>query len=302
MKIIPKIICLVCIPLFLNMAFMSLMTGDNIIVNTVALGFKPVPDELPYLENGTNLHDNFLYENWCKKTFHNGNYIYEAYKNIAFNIEYTPEPFKTDIWQTPIETEKLKKGDCEDAVILFFSKLDSKQENAEIVWGWIIDRKTGVGRAHVWYQITDRARRVYVVEGFSGEWNGIIPMRIINKTEIRKPILTISHCMAAKLSGILPKFDKWHYYQPLVDLFAEKELITQVSGKMFYAMDLIEKRYFSANEFIEYPVRLQAVSQRYTQNINYTPRHKANPRVNREVYNILGKLHGVFSRYERQNK
>ena len=82
-------------------------------------GFRPVPDECPYPDNNGKLHDNFMYKEWCEQTFDNGKYIYEAYKDIAFNIEYTPEQAKTDIWQTPFETRRSKKGDCEDAVFLF---------------------------------------------------------------------------------------------------------------------------------------------------------------------------------------
>ena len=54
-------------------------------------GFKPVPDECPYPENNGLLQDNFMYKEWCEETFENGKYIYEAYKDIAFNIKYTPE-------------------------------------------------------------------------------------------------------------------------------------------------------------------------------------------------------------------
>ena len=61
-------------------------------------GFKPVPDECPYPENNGLLQDKFMYKEWCKETFENGKYIYEAYKDIAFNIKYTPEQAKTDIW------------------------------------------------------------------------------------------------------------------------------------------------------------------------------------------------------------
>ena len=71
--------------------------------------YKPVPDECPYPDNNGKLFDNFMYKDWCEETFDNGKYIYEAYKDIAFNIKYTPEQAKTDIWQTPYETNKSKK-------------------------------------------------------------------------------------------------------------------------------------------------------------------------------------------------
>jgi hypothetical protein len=90
--------------------------------------YKPVPDECPCPDNNGMLLDNFMYRDWCEETFVNGKYIYEAYKDIAFNIKYTQEQPETDIWQTPFETNKSKKGDCEDAVFLFASHLSSMQK------------------------------------------------------------------------------------------------------------------------------------------------------------------------------
>ena len=92
------------------------------------LGYKPVPDECPYPDNSSKLYDNAMYKEWCEDTFDGGKYIYDAYKEIAFNIEYTPEQAKTDIWQTPFETSRSQKGDCEDAVFLFSSHLPSEQK------------------------------------------------------------------------------------------------------------------------------------------------------------------------------
>ncbi|MCP4369105.1 MAG: hypothetical protein GY797_13480, partial [Deltaproteobacteria bacterium] len=80
-----------------------------------------------------------------------------------------------------------------DVVSHFFSQLPPNQKNAEIVWGRVIDKKSAVGRAHVWYQLTDKKGQKYVVEGFSRDWNGITPMEIVENTEKRIPILTISH-------------------------------------------------------------------------------------------------------------
>ena len=163
-------------------------------------GFKPVPDECPYPENNGLLQDNFMYKEWCKETFENGKYIYEAYKDIAFNIKYTPEQAKTDIWQTPFETKRSKEGDCEDAVFLFSSHLPSKQRNAMIIWGWVIDKESKVARAHVWYQLIDKVGQQYIVEGFSEDWNGIIPMEIVEETESREPIFAITHSEVCRLA------------------------------------------------------------------------------------------------------
>jgi len=181
-------------------------------------GYKPVLDECPDLEEAEELYDNYLYKEWCEETFTNGNYIYEGYKDIAFNIKYAPEADRTDNWQTPLETIRLEQGDCEDAVFLFFSHLPPTQVNAEIVWGWVIDRLKGVAKAHVWYQLIDREGREYIVEGFSNDWNGIIPMEIVERTETRKPILKITHLEAKKLSTLISRTDSWDTYQILADL------------------------------------------------------------------------------------
>jgi hypothetical protein len=158
-----------------------------------AQAYKPVLDTRSYIEDGGELNDNFQYKEWCEETFDNGKHIYEAYKNIAFNIKYTTEPNNTDFLLTPLEIARLKRSEGEDVVFHFFSQLPPNQKNAEIVWGWVIDKQSAVGRAHVWYQLTDKKGQKYVVEGFSKDWNGIIPMDIIQDAETRKPIFTISH-------------------------------------------------------------------------------------------------------------
>ena len=74
-----------------NSGNVSIYTGNR---NLSKPSYKPVPDTYLYIEDEEKSNDNFLYKEWCEKTFDNGSYIYEAYKNIAFNIEYTPEPYK----------------------------------------------------------------------------------------------------------------------------------------------------------------------------------------------------------------
>lgn len=199
--------------LAISMANISFVSANETTYNYSNLGYKPVPDTCPYVGDGCELNDNFLYKKWCEETFDNGNLVYEAYKNIAFNIKYTPEQPKMDIWQTPLETARLKKGDCEDAVFLFFSQLLPKQTNAEIVWGWITNKQNGIGWAHVWYQLTDKKGQKYVVEGFSEDWNGIIPMDIVQDKEIRNPIFKISHRMVSRLSSLFPEVEGWQMHQ-----------------------------------------------------------------------------------------
>ena len=187
--------------------------------------YKPVPDECPYPDNNGKLFDNFMYKDWCEETFDNGKYIYEAYKDIAFNIKYTPEQARTDIWQTPYETNKSRKGDCEDAVFLFTSHLPSMQKNAKIIWGWIIDKGSRVARAHVWSQLTDKAGQQYIVEGFSNDWDGIIPLEIVERTELRKPIFTITHSEVCRLSNLVSRPDSWQTYQSIIDLCTSANFI-----------------------------------------------------------------------------
>ncbi|MFQ5964331.1 MAG: hypothetical protein ACE5KZ_08615 [Candidatus Scalinduaceae bacterium] len=301
-KNISKISGLGFLFIMISTANMSFTIGDEITYSFSKPGYKPVPDTCPYIEGGGELNDNFLYKKWCEETFDNGNYIYEAYKNIAFNIKYAPEPPKTDSWQTPLETARLKRGDCEDVVLHFFSQLPPKQTNAVIIWGWVIDRRSGVGMAHVWYQLTDKTGQRYVVEGFSKDWNGIIPMEIVQYTEIRKPILRISHCMVNRLSHLFPEVEDWQMCQTLVDLFATTRFITHVSGRRFFSQDISIQLHLSAYEFIEYPTSAQYRSREYTQFPNYSPRRKIAPNVNKRISNILKKLHEVFSRYENQKR
>ena len=238
---ITKVFGLVCTSIMVNLVNISFTIGDEIMDTFSNVGYKPVPDTFSYVKDGGELNDNFLYKEWCEETFNNGNCVYEAYKNIAFNIEYTEEPYKTDIWQTPLETAKLGKGDCEDVVFHFFSQLPLNMGNAEIVWGRIFDSRRDY--SHVWYQLTSKTGQLYVVEGFSKDWNGIIPMGIVENTETRRPIFTIAHSSVSRLASSVPKVDD---SQNIRSLFL--------------------------------------------------------PNLNREISNILNKLNGLFSRYERQKE
>ncbi len=242
--------------------------------------YKPVPDTYLYIKDEENPNDNLLYKEWCEKTFDNGNYIYEAYKDIAFNIEYTPEPYKTDFWQTPLETIRLKKGDCEDAVFHFFSQLPPDQRNAEIRWGWIIDKRDEIGTAHVWYQLRDKEGKQYIVEGFSKDWNGIIPMEIVEKTETRRPTFTIVHSSVSRLANLPLETDDeqiWEFFPHFMDT----------------------QHYRSGRILTEYPLNVQEGLWGYRKH----PARSIMPaNVGKEICNILKKLHELFSRYESQKK
>jgi len=263
-----KVIGFVCTSIIMaNMTITPLTIGDGIVTNFSNPGYKPVADPCPYVENGEELSDNFLYKEWCEETFDNGDYIYETYKDIAFNIKYTPELSKTDFWQTPIETAKLKRGDCEDVVFLFFSQLPSNQKNAEIVWGWVINKRSAVRKAHVWYQLVDNKGQQYVVEGFSKDWNGIIPMKIVEGIESRRPILTMTHSAVSRLASSLP--DNSQIAQSLVDLSTATTFSNHDSGNQPFQQD------------IDTPFL---------------------PNTTKDTSNILNKLHELFSRYERQKE
>ena len=162
-------------------------------------GYKPVEDtwlDKSFAARFTRekgFPDNQLYKEWCINTFKNGEQIYEAYKEIAFYIDYRAEALKTDYWQTPFETRQSRQGDCEDSVFLFFSKLSELDIDGDIIWGWVVDGSSSITFAHVWYQLFDKRGSPYIVEGFSKDWNGIIPLETITGLEERVPTLMLSH-------------------------------------------------------------------------------------------------------------
>ncbi|MBV22362.1 MAG: hypothetical protein QGH26_00895 [Candidatus Pacebacteria bacterium] len=121
--------------------------------------------------------NNPKFKNWCIETFEYGESVYEAYKKITFGIDFTLELDKNDIWQTPFETLGSKKGDCEDVAFLFLDYLSMSQDNAEIVWGFIVKNGDDTARRHVWCELTGRDGEKYAVEGFTRSWRGIIPMK-----------------------------------------------------------------------------------------------------------------------------
>lgn len=175
-------------------------------------GYKPVEDNrveysgITFKNNRGFIPDNQLYKEWCINTFNNGEQIYEAYKEIAFDINYRVEPPKTDYWQTPIETQQSKQGDCEDSVFLFFSKLAELDINGNIIWGWVVEKDSAIAFAHVWYQLFDKHGKAYIVEGFSKEWNGIIPVEMLRGTEERVSTLIVRHNKVCHVvDDMLPK-------------------------------------------------------------------------------------------------
>ena len=176
-------------------------------------GYKPVDDAwiekpaVPHSPNGICIPDNQPYKEWCINTFDHGEQIYEAYREIAFDIDYRAEPPKMDYWQTPVETRQNKKGDCEDSVFLFFSMLSELDIDGDIAWGWVVDKGNEIAFAHVWYQLFDKRGKAYIVEGFSKEWNGIVPEEVITCGEERIPTLLLQHSQVNyMIDKALPKF------------------------------------------------------------------------------------------------
>jgi len=258
------------------------------------LGYKPVPDVSVHKkarvgfssrQDYTGEYDNDLYREWCEETFDNGKYIYAAYKNIAFGIEYKSEAEKTDFWQTPIETDILKSGDCEDAVFLLFSELPPNQKNAQIVWGRVVDKQSKATRPHVWYQLTDKRGQKFIVEGFSKDWDGIIPVGIAKKYESRKPMLTIPHTKVTELASLLLDANGGQAYWSLINLL--KPTI-DVDNRNYLLKTKTKPLHFSY-EFTGHIAN--------TQDESWTP---ANHRMRKEIFNIFKKLHKMFLRYDEQ--
>jgi hypothetical protein len=303
---IPIITGLICASIMMEMINLSFANDNDLAVSRAGSysnpGYKPVLDECPDIEVGAYCNtpvpfDNTLYKEWCERTFKHGNHIYEAYKDIAFNIKYTPESAKTDFWQTPFETTKSKSGDCEDAVFLFFSHLLPNQENAEIVWGWVIDRRIGVAKAHVWYQLKDKEGQLYVVEGFSNDWNGIIPMEIIKQTESRKPIFTLSHSEASRLASIISKPDSWETYQLFADLHGSTDFTTPEPDDKNVPERRYTRRHLNSG-FIEH----QSMSRTYNTSWGFSVSNRMAAVMCKEISKIFKKLHVLFTRYERQKE
>jgi hypothetical protein len=154
-----------------------------------------------------SIPDNQAYREWCTRTFSNGEQIYEAYKEIAFDIDYQAEPPRTDYWQTPLETLQSKHGDCEDSIFVFFSMLSDLDIDGDIVWGWVVEKETSNTFAHVWYQLFDKQGKAYIVEGFSKEWNGIIPIEMVTAGEERVPTLLLKHNQVTRVvDEMVPRF------------------------------------------------------------------------------------------------
>lgn len=181
-------------------------------------GFYPVSSKGEFCtrSNSNELPNNPLYRDWCERKFLNGSHIYEAYRQVAFDIEYIPEPPRVDLWQTPSETMLNHGGDCEDAILLFHELLPPHYNSGDVIWGFVHDLKNQTTYPHVWFQLYDRNGNLYIVEPFSGDWNGIIPMEMIEKREVRQRIMGIPNTI---LSDIMNRPSK---NQNIKDFFIKR--------------------------------------------------------------------------------
>jgi len=143
--------------------------------------------------------ENLSYQKWCKDTFINGDFVYEAYRQIAFGVKYVQEPPQNDFWQTPLETLHRCAGDCEDAILLFNNNLPRQYSNGKILWGVMEDLNKGIEFAHVWFELIDRKGHLYIVEPFTENWDGIIPIELLKTGKIKKKILGIPGRLISEL-------------------------------------------------------------------------------------------------------
>ena len=190
----------------------------------------------------------------------------------------------------------LEQGDCEDSVFLFFSHLPPTMENAEIVWGWVIDRHR-VARAHVWYQLKDGEGKEYIVEGFSNDWNGIIPMDIVRKTETRKPIFKITHLEASRLLTLISRPDSWDTYQILADLHRSTDFVRIENNNKLIPQDSVTRYHLNTKR-----IGSKSMSREYMRSWCQPVDHRINTIVSNEISKIFKKLHELFLRYEEQTE
>ena len=163
--------------------------------------FSMQTTEADYYTHYTDLEppENPPFKEWCESKFLNGHFIYDAYRQIAFQIRYTEEPPHNDFWQTPLETIHRHAGDCEDAVLLFNNRLPHNVNNGRIVWGVIEDLINHVIFAHVWFELKDREGELYMVDPFTNGWKGITPLTLLKDKRIKMEIVGIPNKLVGNL-------------------------------------------------------------------------------------------------------
>ncbi len=182
--------------------------------------------------------ENLAYKDWCVETFDNGEKIYEAYRVINFDIEYRLDRHSGyyEFWQKPKETLRFKTGDCEDLMFLFSDLLPWRQDNFEIVWGFVYSKVSRSKTKHVWGELIGKDKQIYYVEGGQADWNAIEKKEIVEKREQRDPIVKLPQRTYTLLQGLFLEYDEFDeiLYK---DLFGEKEL----SSEAFHIFKLLHE-------------------------------------------------------------
>lgn len=100
----------------------------------------------------------------CVSCSHTPNPILKSF-NEVHNLEYKSEEPGEDYWQTPKETERLGKGDCEDFAYYLQDKLKKRGIKSEVKFGYgsLMDNSSG----HAWVEY-NLGKDTYVLDPTNG--------------------------------------------------------------------------------------------------------------------------------------
>lgn len=74
-------------------------------------------------------------------------------------IQYVPDPPGEDSWQTPEQTVRRGRGDCEDVMLLFQDRMRRKGYAVDLVFGL---QHAGAKHGHVWCEMDWQGRRLII--------------------------------------------------------------------------------------------------------------------------------------------
>ncbi len=178
--------------MFMLLVFVICLSISSTLIYAHGIFSDPAKRDYHRDEEIASLPESFSYKEWCENNFANGSFIYEAYRQISFKINYVPEPPFNDFWQTPLETFYRCAGDCEDVVLYFNNILTEQFDDGTIAWGVVEDLSNNTEYAHVWFELHGRDGRVFIVEPFTKGWKGIIPIELLKNKRIKKKTISIS--------------------------------------------------------------------------------------------------------------
>ncbi|MCP4255083.1 MAG: hypothetical protein GY775_17095, partial [Candidatus Scalindua sp.] len=135
----------------------------------------------------------------------------------------------------------------------------------------------------------------YIVEGFSNDWNGIIPMDIVRKTETRNPILKITHLEASRLSSLVSRPDSCDTYQMLADLHRSTDFLKIENQRKTISQSTVTHYHLDVNS-----IGINSMSREYQTYWNQPVNHRIKTAVSKEISKIYKKLYELFTRYENQ--